>query len=318
MKLLNGWLIDEETGAIVGQRNPVTGVDTIYAQTGEGGAAPTEIDFSAEISFDGNYTMPQHFVDGPLEFTADETGAVNGSMTYLRLVADGSNEPTFDGIYKMDGSADYLNLSGRVNLVSMFFDGTSYWYSITNAEGLTASPPVAPDGGVSAVFLSLTNLTNEGGGVYAATSAGTSQGAQGRIAPVQLAGNATGWIEVAKGAADGAAIITLDAATSGPRTYNEGDFIGQVNTAGALFYGANTGTLTEVAGYTLPNTLNAKIRLFRDGTTVRFQSTEDGGANWTTRHNFVGSSTAALQARWYTTYSTTPRRLYAPRHSGLT
>lgn len=282
------------------------------------GGAVSETSFSTSIGFAGDYTMPQQFIDGPLTFTVNSTGAVAGKMTFLRLVADGANIPTFSGFYKMVGSADYLNVNGQVNLVSMFYDGLTAWYSITNAVGLTASPPAAPDGGVSAVFLSLTNLTNEGGGIYAATAGGTNQTAQGRIAPVQLAANASGWIEVSKGAGgDGAAVLTLDAAASGSQSYVDGDFIAQVNTAGGLLYGSNTGTLTAVPTYVLPDSLNSKIRLFRDGTTVRFQSTEDGGATWTTRHNFAGSSTAALQARWYTTYSTTPRRLYAPRHSGL-
>jgi hypothetical protein len=50
---------------------------------------------------------------------------------------------------------------------------------------------------------------------------------------------------------------------------------------------------------------------------VTFESSEDGGANWTVRYTFPGISASLLVARWYTTYSTTARRIYQPRQFGL-
>jgi hypothetical protein len=168
------------------------------------------------------------------------------------------------------------------------------------------------------VFRTLINLINEGGEVYAATSGGTSQGARGYTAPAILSSGTDGWIEASKGAnGDGAVILTLDAAVPSNVAYGGGDFIGQVNTAGGLFYGVNTASLTAVPTYVLPESILSLIRLRRASGGVTFESSEDGGANWTVRHTFAGTSTQALVPRWYTTYSVTPRRIYRPRAYGL-
>lgn len=183
---------------------------------------------------------------------------------------------------------------------------------MTNNAWLVAATPVT--------FTSVTNLTNSGGEVYTATSGGANQTARGMIDPVVIPANTDGWIEAAKGSGgDGAYILTLDAGAAGAVSYGLGDFIAQVNTAGALFYGENVTSLTQVAGYTAAESLACRTRLRRIGASgvVVMETTEDGGATWTNRRTFTATSTAALQARWYTTYSVTPRRLRQPRGIGL-
>lgn len=174
------------------------------------------------------------------------------------------------------------------------------------------------DVATAVTFTTLINLTNEGGEVYAATAAGTSQGARGYTDPMILPSHVSGWIEASKGGgADGAIILTLDGASPVNVAYGGGDYIGQVNTAGSLLYGINTASLTAVPTYVLPDSLLSMIRLRRLAGTVTFESSEDGGATWTIRNTFAGASTLALVPRWYTTYSVTPRRLYRPRAFGL-
>jgi uncharacterized repeat protein (TIGR02059 family) len=106
-------------------------------------ALAVEVPFTAEVPLDVRETlMAQHFVDDAIEFTA---GAVRltGAKTFVRVVADGTNAPTFDGIYKMAGSGDYLNTDKVVNLFTFFHDGATVWYSVTNNASVLAdiTPP---------------------------------------------------------------------------------------------------------------------------------------------------------------------------------
>lgn len=60
-----------------------------------------------------------------------EFGPVAGFGAIYRLIGDGSHTPTFSGIKKSSASGDYDNTEGTVNLIVFLFDGSDYWYSIT-------------------------------------------------------------------------------------------------------------------------------------------------------------------------------------------
>jgi hypothetical protein len=208
----------------------------------------------------------------------------------------------------------FAPLSHRMQVALYYSRKRNRQRRIDAAAAAAISPPTA----TAVTFRTLINLTNEGNEVYAATSAGTSQGARGYTAPTILPSGADGWIEASKGAGgDGAIVLTFDAAVPGDVAYGGGDYIGQVNTAGALFYGVNTASLTAVPTYVLPESILSLICLRRVAGVVTFESSEDGGVTWTVRFTFPVTTTQALVPRWYTTYSVTPRRFRRPRAYGL-
>lgn len=164
-------------------------------------------------------------------------------------------------------------------------------------------------------FRSLTNLTDEGSEVYAATSAGTSNTAQGQIAEASLAG-VEAWIECQKPATgDAATVLAFDASRT-QQSYGFNDFIAFMSTAGLVQWGVNSTSLTTV--YTLPEGAGNRMRLHRSAANVfTIQTTEDNGATWTVRYTFVATPATTQRAHIYTTYSVTPRRIYQLRQSGL-
>lgn len=90
--------------------------------------------FSADIPFSQPLTFMVHSVTGAIAFTANTTGAKAGSVTVVRLTANGSNVPTFSGTFKKSAaSANYTNTASLLNVIYFWFDGTDYWYSIDKA-----------------------------------------------------------------------------------------------------------------------------------------------------------------------------------------
>jgi hypothetical protein len=238
----------------------------------------------------------------------------SGSRTVVDVVIDGATVGVYvNNPYNQGSTVTIGYTPGAVPLQDT--DGNEV--AAFSNQAVTNS--VDGSGAIPVTFTTLQNVTNSGGEVYTATSNATSQAGRCRVWPYQLGAGSSGWIEASKGAGgDGAIVLILDAGADGDSlSYGTGDFIAQVTTAGALLYGTNTTSLTTVAGYTLPESLNSLICLRRVGTTVTFESSEDGGITWALRHTFAGSSTAALIARWYTTYSVTARKIYRPRLWGL-
>lgn len=105
---------------------------------------PETISYSTSIPFTGNKFMPQQVVSGAVAFTINATGAAKDARCYLRLVANGSNVPSFTGFKEWGGSLGYDNRAGIVNELSFWYDGNDYWYSISQAVGATAIDSVAP------------------------------------------------------------------------------------------------------------------------------------------------------------------------------
>lgn len=99
--------------------------------------------FSTAIQFNFATTAyAQQTVTVPLTFTPVSAGATAGSGAIVRLIADGTNAPTFPGFKESVGSAQYDNRAGVLNVVQFIFDGTDYWYSVFQQLGVTTAPPV--------------------------------------------------------------------------------------------------------------------------------------------------------------------------------
>jgi hypothetical protein len=88
------------------------------------------IAFATAIKFDQTTTRyAQHTVAGAIAFTVNSTGAQAGYSAIVRLIANGTNTPTFTGYKKLSGAYD--NRPGILNLLNFVYDGTDYWYSIS-------------------------------------------------------------------------------------------------------------------------------------------------------------------------------------------
>lgn len=120
---------------------------------------PSDVSFATAIPFNGNLYMPQQNVSSVLAFTI-AASPVKGSHTYLRLVADGTNAPTFTGMKEWGGSAGYDNRSGIVNEIEFFYDGYDCWYYINQAVGAVALDTTAPTANSAAVANATPTVVN--------------------------------------------------------------------------------------------------------------------------------------------------------------
>jgi hypothetical protein len=91
----------------------------------------------------GTTYMPQQTVASVLAFTVGAS-PVQGALVYVRLVADGTNVPTFIGFKEWGGSSGYDNRNGIANQVQFFYDGYDYFYSVSQAVGAVAVDATAP------------------------------------------------------------------------------------------------------------------------------------------------------------------------------
>lgn len=105
----------------------------------------SDIAFSLSIPLTavGTAYMPQQTVSSVLAFTL-AASPVRGASVYLRLVADGSNAPTFTGIKEFGGSMGYDNRTGIANLFQFWYDGYEAWYMVSQQVGATPVDLVAP------------------------------------------------------------------------------------------------------------------------------------------------------------------------------
>lgn len=83
--------------------------------------------FVCEHTLDSNDTIIPLVVSNP----RDSKYPVPGYTTVYRLIGDGVHSPTFTGFNKASGSENYDITLAAVNLVTFFFDGVDYWYTIT-------------------------------------------------------------------------------------------------------------------------------------------------------------------------------------------
>jgi hypothetical protein len=101
--------------------------------------------FAGIVPFRSNGYFAPITVSGVTSFTAsDEVTPTPLSTVYLRVISDGIHVPTFVGMSELIGSNGYDNRSGIVNLVSMFYDGTGYLYSIAQMVGAEPADLIAP------------------------------------------------------------------------------------------------------------------------------------------------------------------------------
>lgn len=112
------------------------------------GSGGSNIDFTTVVPFSRSGSMGTYFVSGPVEFTPSSAGAVAGASVFARVVADGTNVPTFSGIEEWGTSFGFDNSqAGVLNRVDFWYDGVSYYYAISQpliAEIITGPDVTSP------------------------------------------------------------------------------------------------------------------------------------------------------------------------------
>jgi hypothetical protein len=106
---------------------------------------PTAVAYGAAVPFTGNLLMPQQTVSGAIAFSVNTTGALDGSVTQLDLIANGTNTPTFSAPFRQwGGSMAYDNRAGIRNSLTFFRRSGVYYYAITQAVGAVAEAVDVP------------------------------------------------------------------------------------------------------------------------------------------------------------------------------
>lgn len=99
--------------------------------------------FTTAIPFNGRKVLPRRQVTGAIAFTVDSANAFPFGSSWVSLVADGTNAPTFSGMKEWGGSAGYDNTAGVVNKIEFFYDGSDYQYAIQQFLNGPAAPRVS-------------------------------------------------------------------------------------------------------------------------------------------------------------------------------
>jgi hypothetical protein len=131
------------TKQFVSSVNGLTGDVTIPA--GEGTSSKT-LPFSEELVFDAGIVIygRANAANG-LAFSANLAGAIPGSTAVLELVATGGTAPDFSEFKPLNGSSGWVNDSGIINLVVVYYFGPGrIWYTVAQEEGQVPIDIAAP------------------------------------------------------------------------------------------------------------------------------------------------------------------------------
>jgi hypothetical protein len=111
-------------------------------------SAVTVIPFDTSIPFTyANADMGIKYLDGPLTFTINPTGASRNTTTSMTVVGNGVVTPLFDVGFLQDGNnAGFNSGAGIVNELIMRFNGLQYYYAWMQSLAPVAvgSPDTAP------------------------------------------------------------------------------------------------------------------------------------------------------------------------------
>lgn len=162
-------------------------------------------------------------------------------------------------------------------------------------------------GAIPAVFATLQNLADEGGGTYASTSAGGPNDSIGVVSG-SLAGN--GYIEAQKlNTTDCSFYLRFDA-SPGAVTVANADFSFGVSTSGLIAYGENANP--TVSSTNIGGNASTWIRLERSGSSILGKYSTDNRATWTTFQTFTATTLATLYVSVSVPYASGLRRIFNP------
>lgn len=234
--------------------------------------ASVDIAYAAAIPFltGGEVYMPQTSVAAVIPFTV-AANPVKNSRVFLRLIADGTNAPTFTGFKQWGGSMDYDNRAGICNQIQFFYDGYDAWYIISQAVGAVATPAAASGVTMTGPTTSLNGSASSNFTLGVTPAGGTISGTV-RITPTSSVGGDTitpAYRDVSNGTPSGT--FTVTASSTGARTISATNNAGLTNPA--------TITLTASAAATAPATMAAPVATAGDATaSIAYVAPSDGGS----------------------------------------
>lgn len=248
--------------------------------------------FSQSISFNAARIYPQTAVAGPIAFTVNEgVTSLPFRVTYVRLVADGTNTPDFSALREWGASSGWDNTSGVVNMVTFFFDGTSHYYSVLQEYG-AVEPPDPPPGATRPRLDITNNLVETGDATDGYTYTGTASASwscNGVCSTVGMVGDGTFSAQSTAGE------IVIGLKTSNTNSTYTGTNLGlYCNASNVLTAITNGGGSTpNVATSPTRPSVNA-MRLRRTGAHVYAEVSTDAGGTWTIVHQWLDYGTAKL------------------------
>lgn len=136
--------------------------DAVIAALGQKINYVETVDYGTTLELTGNTQFAQRTIDANTHFTV--AGApLNGARHLMRLVADGLHAPTFSAVFKeLNSSIGYINTTGVVNIVEVYYDGVDYLYSIIQRKSDYAGGSIGSGG--TATIASVGNASSVEGG----------------------------------------------------------------------------------------------------------------------------------------------------------
>ena len=169
--LSRGTLEDSSTGSAISFTSAAV-VRVVATAVRMAAGQLVDVPFAAAVRFDGQRQMAQTTVTGAIAFTVNTSNAIDGAVTQVDLIANGTNAPTFSSDFReWGGSMGYDNRSGYRNCLTMFRRASVYWYSWAQAIGATAEPTPA----------TAVTMSGPSSGVVSVASSNFTIGANGSI-----------------------------------------------------------------------------------------------------------------------------------------
>jgi len=112
-----------------------------------GSANATILPYSSVITFPShNNVMALTILTGAVDFTLTGTTKSVGATTTLRIIGNGTNTPTFTGMYAIPNSATFDATDGVLNYIQFYWDGLACSYNIWKSSALpfTFNPESVP------------------------------------------------------------------------------------------------------------------------------------------------------------------------------
>lgn len=272
-----------------GGTTPATFSASLTAYNTVPGSVMSRVSVDSDVAFSqsipltqpGTAWMPPQTVSGALSFTP-AANAVKGAFAYVRLVADGVNAPTFPGFTEEIGSAGYDNRNGIVNRIAFSYDGSDYWYVVSQAATATAAATAITMTGPTAGVVSTASsnftvaLTPVGGSVSGSVTVTPNDGGAGGTFSPASVGLTT--------SSPSATFTYTPNATAGTKTVGVANNAQLANPA-AINYTttaqpaevltvSNPGAQTAGSPFTLAGT-------YSNGTPTALDYSTDGGTTWT-------------------------------------
>jgi hypothetical protein len=255
------------------------------------GSSASSVAFTTTLPLDGKKVLASTTVTGALAFTLGATTLLG--ECYVRLTANGVNAPTFSGSFvEHISSSGYDNRVNALNLLSVWYDGVTAWYSFTQ--------PLVSNALQIVRFGALVGVTEGalGSAGYPYTSTTANLATSYTNTPSRwIASGTDGWVQVrVSNPANLSVILGLDLnATSASyyTGYSHGVFPGVNGTA--RYRVVSTGGAVADASVTRTPLANDLMRLRRAGTSVFAEISSDNGASWSSPiHTWTGASTANI------------------------